>query len=417
MTLRRVVIVGASAAGLAAAEALRGFGFDGALILVGDEQHAPYDRPPLTKQVLRGDWEPERTVLREPGDLAALGLDERRGTAAVGLDVAGRTVRLSTGERIPFDAAVIATGVRPRPLPGFNGSGGGETTGDGEAADGIHTLRTLDDALRLRSRLGPGRRLVIIGGGFLGAEAAAAARMAGAQVTLVTPAPQLLSGALGELVGAVLSEAHRARGVDLRTGTAAVGPVTEDGRVTGVRLGNGSVLPADDVLVAIGSLPNTEWLAGSGLPVGDGVVCDQYCAAAPGVYAAGDVARWNHSLYGQVRIEHRTNATEQGVAAARRLLGVAVPFKPVPYFWSDQYDMKIQAYGHLDGHEEAAVVDGSPSEEHFLAAYRTGGRLSGVAAVGMPPKQLLPWHAKLAADTSWGDLQSTAPELQKGPMS
>jgi NADPH-dependent 2,4-dienoyl-CoA reductase/sulfur reductase-like enzyme len=405
VTLRRVVIVGASAAGLAAAEALRGFGFDGSITLVGDESHAPYDRPPLTKQVLRGEWEPERTALREPGDLAALGLDERRATSAVGLDLANRSINLSTGERLGFDAVVIATGVRPRHLPGL------AATGDGTVA-GLHTLRTLGDALRLRSRLGPGRQLVIIGGGFLGTEAAAAARMAGAQVTLVTPAPELLSSALGELVGSVLSEVHRDHGVDLQTGMAAVGMVTEDGRATGVRLGDGSVLRADDVLVAIGSLPNTEWLAGSGLPVDDGLACDQYCAAAPGVYGAGDVARWDHPLYGDVRIEHRTNAAEQGVAAARNLLGHEVPFAPVPYFWSDQYDLKIQAYGHLSGHEEAAVIDGSPFEGRFLTAYRTGGRLSGVAAVGMPPKALLPWRAKLAVGTRGA--AAVEPELKNG---
>lgn len=189
--------------------------------------------------------------------------------------------------------------------------------------------------------------------------------------------------------------------MNLRCGVT-VTEVTEDG----VRLGDGEVVEADEVLVAIGSLPNTDWLAASGLAVGDGVVCDEYLEAARGVYAAGDVARWYNPLFGtSMRIEHRTNAAEQGMAAARNLLasGARKPFAPVPYFWSDQYDMKIQAYGFLRGHDEVAVVEGDLAERRFVAAYRTGDRVSGALAVGMPPKAIRLWRQAIAAGAAWGD--------------
>ncbi|MEV7869057.1 FAD-dependent oxidoreductase [Streptomyces sp. NPDC088124] len=381
--MKRIVVVGASAAGLAAAETLRREGYDGALALVGAEPHAPYDRPPLSKQILAGEWSPERLPLRPYADLEALGLDLRLGLAATGLDPAHRTVRLADGTRLGYDGLIVATGVRPRRLPGA----------------GAHVLRTLDDALALRDRLGPGRHLAVVGAGFLGAEAAAVARGLGARVTLLEPAPVPLAHAVGEEVGRVLSGAHLDHGVDLRTGVA-VREITEDG----VLLADGGLVAADEVLVAVGSLPNTDWLAASGLTIGDGLVCDAYCEAAPGVYGAGDVARWHNPLFGvDMRIEHRTHAAEQGMAAARNLLrpDARKPFAPVPYFWSDQYDMKIQAYGHLRGHEEVAVVAGDLAERRFVAVYRTGDRVTGALAVGMPPKELRRWRQAVAAGASW----------------
>ncbi|MFB6939462.1 NAD(P)/FAD-dependent oxidoreductase [Streptomyces chartreusis] len=381
--MRRIVVVGASAAGLAAAETLRREGHDGTLTLVGDEPLAPYDRPSLSKQLLAGEWEPGRLDLRTPDDLAGLDLDLRLGVPATSLRLADAEVDLGDGSSVPYDGLIIATGVRPRRLPGAGG----------------HVLRTLDDAVRLRDRLAPGRRLVVVGAGFLGAEAAAVARRLGCEVTLLEPAPVPLAHAVGARVGEMLADAHRERGVDLRCGVT----VTE---VTGhgVRLADGELVAADEVLTAVGALPNTDWLADSGLTVGDGVVCDEYCEAARDVYAAGDVARWFNPLFGRsMRIEHRTNAAEQGMAAARNLLRPEArkPFAPVPYFWSDQYDMKIQAYGYLRGHDEVAVVEGDVAERRFVAVYRTGDRVSGALAVGVPPRQLRRWRQAIVTGMRW----------------
>ncbi|WP_405522245.1 FAD-dependent oxidoreductase [Streptomyces canus] len=388
--MRRIAVVGASAAGLSAAETLRREGYDGTITLVGEEPEPPYDRPPLSKQVLAAEWERDRLALRTSADLAALDLDLRLGVAATGLELVSRTVELGDGSEVPYDGLIIATGVRPRRLPG----------------EGAHVLRTLDDALTLRERLGAGQRLVVVGAGFLGAEAAAVAWRLGAEVTVLEPAAVPLAHAVGAEVGRMLAQVHGDRGIDLRCGVT-VTEVTEDG----VRLAGGEEIEADEVLVAIGSLPNTEWLEGSGLTVGDGLVCDQYCEAAKDVYAAGDVARWYNPLFGtSMRIEHRTNAAEQGMAAARNLLaaeGARKPFAPVPYFWSDQYDMKIQAYGFLRGHDEVAVVEGDLAQRRFVAGYRTGDRVSGVLAVGMPPKAIRPWRQAIATGAAWRETVRT----------
>ncbi|OLR93394.1 FAD-dependent oxidoreductase [Actinokineospora bangkokensis] len=382
-------MAGAAAAGISAAETLRREGFDGTITLVDPERHQPYDRPPLSKQVLDGTWPVERIALRGPDRLVDLGLDLRLGTAAAGLDVANRVLALDDGTELGFDGLVIATGVRPRGLPGGGGA---------------HVLRTLDDALALRARLTPGARLVVVGAGFLGTEVAAAARVLGAEVTLVEPTPVPLAPVVGEQVGAFLAHMHQERGVDLRLGVGVAEFLRRGDAISGVRLTDGSHVPADDVLVAIGSHPNTEWLADSGLTVTDGVVCDEFTAAAPGVHAAGDVARWHNPLFGtDMRVEHRTNAAEQAVAAARNLLhpGAPKPFAPIPYFWSDQYDLKVRAFGALRGHDEARVVAGGFDGGGVLVAYRTGDTVTGALSISMPPKALHRWRAAIAARTDW----------------
>ncbi|MEQ4726233.1 FAD-dependent oxidoreductase [Nonomuraea sp. B19D2] len=390
--MNRIVIVGGSAGGLATAEGLRRAGYAGVITLVGQEPHPPYDRPPLSKQILTGQWGPDRLTLRGKEELHSLSLDLRLGVPAIGLDLSGGSVALADGAEVPYDALVIATGVRPRHLPGS------------EVVPGVHTLRTLDDAVSLKARLLPGRRLVIVGAGFVGAEVAAVATGLGVKVTLLEAGPLPLAQALGEQAGHVLAEIHRGHGVDLRTHAAVAEIVSAGGAVTGVRLADDTVLPADDVLVAIGSVPNTEWLGGSGLSAGDGLVCDEFSAAAPSVYGVGDVARWHNPLFDTaMRIEHRTNAAEQGLAVAHNLLHPQArrPFAPVPYFWSDQYGMKIQAYGHLRDHDEARILESNLAERRLLIAYRTGDRVAGVLAVGMSPKILRAWRALIAARTPW----------------
>jgi NADPH-dependent 2,4-dienoyl-CoA reductase/sulfur reductase-like enzyme len=386
--VNRVVVVGLSAAGLTAAETLRRRGYDGTLTLIGAEPHPPYDRPPLSKQILAGAWEPERAALRSAEQLAALDADVRLGTAATGLDLAGRRVSLADGERVGFDALVIATGVTPRPLPGS------------ELA-GVHVLRTLDDALALRAALSAGPRVVVVGGGFLGTETAAAARARGLEVTVVEPEPVPVRRPFGDRIGALVAGLHRDHGTRLRCGVPLRGLRAADGRVSGVELADDTVLNADLVVLAVGSVPATGWLRGSGLALGDGVECDQWCRAAPGVYAAGDVASWHNPHFGtRMRLEHRMNATEQAMAAAGNLLGAATPFAPVPYFWTDQYQTRIQAYGIFPAGAEQVVLDGDPADGRFTAAYGQRGHVVGVLGWNAP-REVRALRALVADRAPW----------------
>ncbi|MER7080830.1 Reductase C-terminal [Saccharopolyspora kobensis] len=370
--LREVLVVGACAAGLSTVEALRRRGYDGAVTVLGAEQHLPYDRPPLSKKVLSGEWRPDRTNLRQESALTALNAEFVLADAAVGLDPATRTVRTASGRALTADAVVIATGADPRVLPGQDG------------LDGVHVLRTLEDSLALRESLLAASRLVVVGEGVLGAEIAATARTMGLAVTMVGPQPMPMHAQLGPLVAKRLAALHAERGVELRLGAGVDGFTSEGGRVTGVHLSGGEVLPADVVVVAIGAVPQTAWLAGSGLELDNGVVCDSHCRAAPGVFAVGDVARWWHDrLNALVRLENRTNATEQAAAVAANVLGENLPYAPVPYFWSDQYDAKIHVHGLVPPGAEPTVVDGSLEEGRFVAKYDRDGRTTGVVGWNM----------------------------------
>ncbi|MFE7438977.1 NAD(P)/FAD-dependent oxidoreductase [Streptomyces chartreusis] len=392
-----VAVIGASAGGLATVQALRQRGYDGKLTLIGDEAHLPYDRPPLSKQILSGRWAPERLTLRSDVEIGALHLDLRLGITAIGLDQTRREVLLSDETGVPYEVLVVATGVHPRSVP----LSGAETTRR------VHTLRTLEDAQALRARLRPGRRLVIAGAGLVGTEVAATARSLGVDVTLVEPAPMPLAHAVGRDVGRWLMEVHRAHGVDLLTAVAVTEVVlTSAGEVDQVVLSDGSVLSADDVLVAAGSQPNTQWLVGSGLSLADGLVCDEFSRAAPSIYGVGDVARWFNPLFGtSMRVEHRTNAAEQGLTVAHNILTPQAPrpFAPVPYFWTDQYDMTVQCYGFPRGHDECVVVDGDLVQGRFVVAYRTANRLAAVLTVGASPKTLRAWRAAILARASWAE--------------
>ncbi|TCO48899.1 NAD(P)/FAD-dependent oxidoreductase [Actinocrispum wychmicini] len=368
----KIVIVGAAAAGLTAAETLRREGCTAEITLVGDELHLPYDRPPLSKQVLAGAWEPERVALRKDDDYTNAGIGLRLGATATALDTSGRVIDLADGYRLGYDGLIIATGVRPRRLPA------------GHELAGVHVLRTLDHVVALRTALASAKGIVVIGAGFLGCEAAASARQLGLAVTIVDPLPQPMVRQFGPEIGALVADLHRSKGVDVRTGVGVARLVGTD-HVTGVELDDGSVLDAEVVLVAIGATPATEWLADSGVTVANGVVCDAECQAAPGVYAAGDVASWDHRGFGErMRVEHRTNAAEQGMAAARNLLGANQPFVPVPYFWTDQYDTKIAAFGLLAADAAMTVTQGDPATGKFIAQYRRGGKVIGALGWNMP---------------------------------
>jgi NADPH-dependent 2,4-dienoyl-CoA reductase/sulfur reductase-like enzyme len=368
-----VLVVGASAAGLATAEALRRKGFNGRLTLLGAEGHLPYDRPPLSKQVLSGQWDPERAQLRPEAVLSSLDAEFALGEAATALDVASRAVTTENGRTVAADAIVLATGIRARHLPGAAGLGG------------VHVLRTMEDALRLKGELAAARHLVVVGDGVLGAEIAATASGLGPDVTLVGPQAAPMEMQLGPGVAKHLAELHTERGVRLRPGVGVDGLQEQGGRVTGVRLESGEVLPADAVVVSIGSIPVTEWLTGSGLRIDNGIVCDANCLAAEGIWAVGDVARWHHEGIGRsLRLENRTNATEQAAAVAANILGAGQPYKPVPYFWTDQFDAKIQVYGLASLDAELEVLEGDPASRRFVAAYRSAGRVTGVVGWSMP---------------------------------
>jgi 3-phenylpropionate/trans-cinnamate dioxygenase ferredoxin reductase subunit len=365
--VRAVVIVGASLAGLSAAKALRRQGFDGTITLIGDEPHRPYQRPPLSKQLLAGTWDRARLDLPDRGDLR---LDWILGTPAASLDLARREVMLRDGRRVRFDGLVIATGARAR-KPRWHAG-----------LRGVFTLRTLDDALALRAHVAAGHRNVaIVGAGFIGCEAAATLRGIGCEVTLIDVEPLPMLRTLGEPLGRMCRDLHEAHGVRTALGAGVEALLGRDS-VEGVRLADASIIAADCVVVGAGVTPNVEWLGGSGLVIDDGVVCDAACAAlgSERVVAAGDVARWQHPHYGRRRVEHWNNAIAQADAAAGTLLatpGTPAPYAAVPFFWSDQYDCKLQLIGVPAAGDAARVVEGALGERRFVMLFERDGRASG----------------------------------------
>jgi NADPH-dependent 2,4-dienoyl-CoA reductase/sulfur reductase-like enzyme len=395
--VRNVVVVGASLAGFRAVEELRHQGYDGHLTVVGAEAHLPYDRPPLSKQILAGSWETDRLPLNPIGkDIDELDIDWRLGIAARGLDLGRRHIELADATTVPFDGLVIATGAGVRTLP------------NQPELEGLHMLRTLDDCLALRRDLDAmPERVVVVGAGFIGAEVAATARERGLQVTLLEALPTPLQRALGDEIGGVCGEIHREHGVDVRLSTGVDGFENDGhGRLRGIRLSDGTVVDAGVAVVGVGVAPNTAWLEGSGLTIDNGVVCDETCLAAPGVVAAGDIARWPNPLFGELmRVEHWENAQDQGAHAARRLLGQLEPYAPVPWFWSDQYDRKIQLAGRSSADDEVRVVEGSVAERRFVALYGRAGRVVGVLGMNRP-RVVMEYRQLIAAGTSWDEALS-----------
>ncbi|MFF0751598.1 NAD(P)/FAD-dependent oxidoreductase [Streptomyces sp. NPDC004267] len=384
--MRTVAVVGASLAGLSAARALRKQGYDGRLVLIGDEAHRPYDRPPLSKEFLAGRIGEADLALETDGE--DLGAEWLLGVRATGLDRADRSVRLSDGRGVRADGIVIATGAAARILPGSEGLAG------------VHTLRTLDDARALRDELARGGRLVVIGGGFIGAEVASTACALGLDVTVIEAAPTPLAGPLGEAMGGVVSALHADHGVRLLCGVGVKG-LSGERRVDAVLLEDGRSVPADTVVVGVGARPCVEWLEGSGVALDNGVTCaaDGRTSLA-GVVAVGDCANWyDPHTRSHRRVEHWTGALERPAAAVATLLahGAKEPGVPrPPYFWSDQYGVRIQFVGHAAGADSVTVEEGATDERSFLAVYRRAG--TPVAVLGMnQPRLFTRWRKQFTA--------------------
>ncbi|MEU6037753.1 FAD-dependent oxidoreductase [Actinomadura sp. NPDC047616] len=386
-TIERVVVAGASLAGLRAVKTLREEGYSGEISLVGAEPHLPYNRPPLSKSVLTGD---DDVALPGGDDLDVRWLGGRR---AVRLDTRARTVGLDDGTELPYDGLVIATGARPRRLPDEQMS-----------LRGVHVLRTIDDAKALREALAEGaERVVVIGGGFIGGEVASTLRSQGRQVTVVDAGQVPMAGTIGRQAGRWLAGHHARHGVELVSGVRVVALTGEDGRVRAVRLSDGRAVPADLVVVGMGVVPNTEWLDGSGVRVDDGVVtgADLFAEGVSGVVAAGDVARWPHGLFdGElVRVEHWANANEQGAVAARNLLrgvGEAERFEAVPALGTRVHGTRVQWAGFPRLANESGLVSGDIDEGKFALAFTREGVLVGAVAVDLP-KEMIRLRKAIAA--------------------
>ena len=377
-----IVIVGGGLAAARTAEQLRKSEFGGPVTIVSDEVHLPYDRPPLSKDVLHADLD---DVTLKPAEFYAENdITLRLGSAARNVDTAAQTVTLADGSVLGYDELVIATGLVPRRIPSF------------PELDGIRVLRSLDDALALREQASSARNAVIVGAGFIGCEVAASLRKLGVAVVLVEPQPTPLASVLGEQVGALVTRLHRAEGVDVRTGVGVAEVRGQDGRVTSVFLTDGTELDADLVVVGIGSRPATDWLEGSGITVDNGIVCDEAGrTSAPHVWALGDAASWRDATGHQVRVEHWSNVAEQARVVVPHMLGQEPPEAVVvPYFWSDQYDVKIQCLGEPEANDTVHIVEDDGRK--FLAYYERDGVVAGVVGGGMPGK-VMKSRAKIAS--------------------
>jgi len=398
-----VVVVGASLAGWRAVETLRAEGFFGAITLVGQELHLPYDRPPLSKQILAGTWPPEKAVLADRKRSSELRVHEVLGHRAVRLDVEAHQVEIDDGTILAGDAVLLTTGATPRQLPGTEGLG---------HRDGLFTLRTLDDSMGLQAALAAVEscRVIVIGAGFIGAEVASTCAGLGCRVTVLEAMEIPLSNVLGPAIGTYCGALHASHGVDLRTGVGVAGIRRVAGSSNGleVELEGGDILEADVVVVGIGVAPAVGWLEGSGLTLENGLVCDDRLFAADGIVAAGDMARWlwrHDGAEESIRIEHWQIAAEAGVAAARSVLAGrsdAVPFSPVPYFWSDQFGIRFQVLGNPGGKDDVEIVDGSFEEGKFVALFGRAGRLRAAMAIGRP-RRLMGYRPLLESGSSWDD--------------
>jgi NADPH-dependent 2,4-dienoyl-CoA reductase/sulfur reductase-like enzyme len=394
----RLVVVGASLAGLRAVEAARRAGFAGEITLVGAEEHLPYDRPPLSKEFLTATKMPPPAYLSDPVAVRTeLQVDLRLGCTATALDLADRTVWLGA-DHLSYSRLVLATGATPRMLPGA------------EQIHGVCTLRTVEDAQLIRAALDAGARTVVVGAGFIGSEVASSARQRGANVTLIEATASPLRLQVGEEMGLSLAALHERNGTSLRCGVG-VEAIEGNGRVEAVRLADGTRIAAELVVVGIGVVPNIAWLAGSGLRLGNGIECDETLQTnTTGIYAAGDIASWPNPAFGmRMRLEHWTCAAELGGVAGRHAADPthARAYATVPYFWSDWYGKRIQLVGVASGADEVRVVAGDVDGGSFLALYRRGDRL--IAALGLDRRtQVFKYRLLISNGTSWSDAMDFA---------
>ncbi len=375
-----IVIVGGGLAAARTAEQLRRSEYSGPITIVSDEEHLPYDRPPLSKDVLRS--ETDDVTLKPAEFYDENNITMRLGSAAASVDTAAKTVTLADGSAVGYDELVIATGLVPRRIRSF------------PDLPGIRVLRSYDESMALRADAAKARKAVIVGAGFIGCEVAASLRKLGVEVVLVEPQPTPLASVLGEQIGALVTRLHEAEGVDVRCGVG-VTEVRGSSDVEQVVLGDGTELDADLVVVGIGSHPAVDWLDGSGIELDNGVVCDEVGrASAPNVWAIGDVAAWRDHIGDQVRVEHWSNVADQGRVMVAALLGQgSSPLVSVPYFWSDQYDVKIQCLGEPEADDTVHIVEDDGRK--FLAYYERDGVLVGVVGGGMPGK-VMKARAKIA---------------------
>lgn len=416
--MRSVVIVGASLAGLGTAAALRRVGFDGEITLIDAAEHMPVDRPPLTKQVLRGDWPIERAEQPAAATLDSLNVDLRLGTRVLGFDLDSRTLSLAPSAggshntstekstrtaSLHAEGLVIASGAHPRPLPA-----------PWATFEGLHTIRDRHDTGQLLADLnGYDGPVLVVGAGVIGLEAAASLASTGREVIVVEPQTLPMMRAVPPLVAERLVEVHRSHGVDLRLGTGIdrffAAPGAGSGRIAGATLTDGSTVTAGVSIVGIGVTPSSAWLQGSGVPLDDSgaVICDSTCQAAPGVWAAGDIASYVNSRFDErMRVEHWDHALEMGAYLGRRILAEAPEdFAPVPYFWSDQYDVKLQMAGRYRDGDEMVVLDGDPEQERFVLGFRRGDRLGSVVGLNRPAA-VIRWRTKMSTPdgVQWHDL-------------
>ncbi|KUI26043.1 pyridine nucleotide-disulfide oxidoreductase [Mycobacterium sp. IS-1496] len=366
-----IVIVGGGLAAARTAEQLRRSEYPGPVTIVSDEDHLPYDRPPLSKEVLRSETDDvtlKPAEFYQENDITVL-----LGAGAATLDTVGKTITLTDGREIGYEELVIATGLVPKRIPTF------------PDLTGIHVLRNFDESLKLREEAGSARRAVVIGAGFIGCEVAASLRKLDVEVVLVEPQPAPLASVLGQQIGELVARLHRAEGVDVRCGVG-VAEVKGQDRVQSVVLSDGTEVEADLVVVGIGSRPATDWLDGSGITLDNGVVCDaEGRSSAPHVWAIGDVASWLDTVGNQVRVEHWSNVADQARVMVPAMLGQDVPgVVSVPYFWSDQYDVKIQCLGEPEADDTVHIVEDDGRK--FLAYYERDGVVAGVVGGGMPGK-------------------------------